>query len=87
MIENDKREEERLQARNKFDELVNTIKKSQKFEQLDEHYRKGILDFMTVTSNFQNGSTKYFKDKFSSLVQHFNQGLRQEVCITFMENQ
>lgn len=85
MTKNDKREEERLQARNKFDELVNTIKKSDKFEQLDDDDRKGILAFTTTTSNFQNGTTQYFNEKLSLLVQHFAQGLKQEVCSIYLK--
>lgn len=60
MITNDEKELKRLQARNKFDELADTIKRSGKLEQLDEKVKLSILDFIAEKSNLHDETTQEF---------------------------
>lgn len=60
MIKNDEKEMERLQARNKFDELADTIKRSGKLEKLEEKVKFLILGFITEKSNLHDETTQKY---------------------------
>lgn len=54
------KEMERLQARNKFDELADTIKRSAEFEKLEEKVKLSILDYITEKSNLRDETTQNY---------------------------
>lgn len=64
---NDEKEIERLQARNKFDELADTIKRSGELEKLDEKVKLSILDFIRVKSNLHDETTQKYIEYHNKL--------------------
>lgn len=77
MIENDTKEDERLQARNKFDAHVNGLKESKKFEELDENVKRKLASYIHAVSNRQDETQDFYEEALMTLHNDVNEEMEK----------
>lgn len=84
MIENDTKEDERLQARNKFDANANALKESKKFEELDGNVKIKLANFVHETSNRQNETQQFYEAALMTLYNDVDEEIKKLKVIVKM---